>query len=159
MNVSPGDKMSASVQETSPGVWAISISNLSKAQSLQTDTNQLISLNLLPANFGPIDKTSAEAIVERGAFFFNQALLLTPLADFGQITFTQASAGSTMQEANPFNGATASAVIMADVPFGNGFTLADPGPLGSDGAFSVNWFNSGHPMPFNIRVRRLFLLD
>jgi hypothetical protein len=83
-------------------------------------------------------KTSAEAIVERGAFSLQNAFLVTPLANFGQITFSQASAGTNQQTSSSMAILpNLVASTMVDVPIKK--QLASPSPITPGGGFSVTW--------------------
>jgi len=135
--ISPGDRMSAFVDEISPGIWTLSITDVTKSESF--------SINV---NFPSADKTTAEAIQERPAVCVQAMCQITRLADFGQTSFLQTSAGSTLQSTNSLNNLpNTSPLTMIDTP---DFTLASPSSLTSFGAFSVGWVNSGHIEPFNI---------
>ena len=135
--VSPGDKMSALVDEISPGIWTLRIADVTKSESFSIDVN-----------FPSADKTTAEAIQERPAVCVQAICQISRLADFGQTGFLQTSAGSNLQTANSLNNLpNTSPVTMIDTP---DFTLASPASITTFGAFSVNWLNGGHVEPFNI---------
>lgn len=142
ITVSPGDRMSASVDETSPGIWTLSITDFGTPVVPKSES---FSINV---NFPSADKTTAEAIQERPAVCVQAICQITRLADFGQTSFLQSSAGSSLQTSSSLNSLpNTSPVTMVDTP---DFTLASPGLLTPSGGFSVGWVNSGHLEPFNI---------
>ncbi len=80
--VSPGDTISAFVQQMSPGIWIINITDITTGQSFQTTEN-----------FYP-DQTTAEVIIERPLLCLSECQL-TALANFGSIRFSEVFAAST----------------------------------------------------------------
>jgi hypothetical protein len=121
-SVSPGDHMTASVQQDSPAstTWTISISDLTSGQI----TTQQVQYS------GP--GSSAEWIEEAPTVNNQQAVL----ANFGTAQFTSISEGST----NP------SAVTHTPIDMVNSSNsvIASPGPL-SNGSFTITDDSSGTP--------------
>ncbi|VVB85665.1 Peptidase A4 family protein [uncultured archaeon] len=119
--VSPGDTISAFIQQISPGVWIINITDITKGQSFQTTEN-----------FYP-DQTTAEAIIERPLLCL-ETCQLTDLADFGSIRFSGAFAVSTKGDyfdLLPDN----TPIKMVD---NNSKIMASPTTIVNQGTFDVN---------------------
>jgi hypothetical protein len=121
-SVSPGDHMTASVQQNSPGssTWTISIADLTSGQ---TTTKQV-------QYTGPGSSTEW---IEEAPTVNNQQ---SALANFGTAQFTSISEGST----NP------SAVTHTPIDMVNSSdsVIASPGPL-SNGSFTITDDSSGTP--------------
>ncbi|MGI0073549.1 MAG: G1 family glutamic endopeptidase [Nitrosotalea sp.] len=124
-NVSPGNVISASVQQAS-GVWSTTITNVSTGQTFTTTVS----------NFNP-DQTSAEAIMERPALC-SATCKLTNLADFGTIQFAGASATSTTSSTFDLI-ASDKPITMVDSSFK---VLASPGTISNPGTFTDTWKRS-----------------
>lgn len=124
MTVSPGDVMTAFVQQLTPGVWTISITDVTKGQSFSTQVT-----------FSP-DQTTAESIIERPALCTIFNCKLTNLANFGTMTFSNSAAQTSSNYFNSFSNAP---ITMLDNSFK---IMAQPGSLASSGTFSVTWFRS-----------------
>lgn len=119
--VSPGDTISAFVQQMSPGVWIINITDITTGQSFQTTEN-----------FYP-DQTTAEAIIERPLLCFSECQL-TDLANFGSIRFSEAfavSAAGNYFDLLPDN----TPIKMVDNKFR---IMAYPGTKTGQGTFNIN---------------------
>jgi hypothetical protein len=119
--VSPGDTISAFVQQMSPGVWIINITDITTGQSFQTTEK-----------FYP-DQTTAEAIIERPSLCFSECQL-TALANFGSIRFSEAfavSAAGNYFDLLPDN----TPIKMVDNRFR---IMAYPGTKIGPGMFNIN---------------------
>jgi hypothetical protein len=118
--VSPGDQMSASVS-VAGNEWTLAISDLTKGWNYKTS----------PAITFSAAQESAEWIVERPEVGSDKTV---PLADFGSVTFTNATVNGT---SDPISEFTPLSIGMV----GNGSTfLAAPGPLSASGEnFTDNW--------------------
>ena len=127
MTISPGDQLHAVITQTNSGVWTMSLSDLTNAQSFSTTVT-----------FSP-DQTTAESIVERPALC-SAHCKLTKLADFQTINFQESSSGITSASSIPFDSDPSHTIInMVD----NSFKLmAQPGILSSPGAFQTTWIKS-----------------
>jgi hypothetical protein len=113
--VSPGDTMSASIVETSPGMWTIVIADLTSGQSVTKSV----------AYSTP--QTSAEWIEEAPSSATAQQLTL---ADYGTAQFTNlAVSGSS------------SALFPVDMVDANGNVISSPGAI-SNNSFSVAYVGS-----------------
>ena len=124
-NVSPGNVISASVQQVSGG-WSTTITNVSTGQSFTATVS----------SFNP-DQTTAEAIIERPSLC-HVTCKITSLADFGQVQFTDATATSTAS--NTFDLiASDKPITMVDSSFK---VLASPGPISNPGTFTDTWKRS-----------------
>ena len=119
--VSPGDAMSASVSVVD-NVWTFKISDSTQEWKYEVTG---------PGTFSA-DQESAEWIVERPEVDGNTGV---PLADFGSVTFTNATVNGAT---DPISAFTALSIGMVG---NNGSTiLAAPGPLSASGEnFTDNW--------------------
>jgi hypothetical protein len=127
--VSNGDVMSASVSVTSND-WTLMISDTTKGWAYTEG----------PISWTAPQKASAEWIAERPEVC-DPGCALTSLADFGSVTFTDATATDN-GTSGPISAFSASAMEM----FNNAKTtvLAAPGPLDSTGEdFTDDWFATG----------------
>ncbi len=121
ITISPGDTISAFVQQMSPGVWIINITDITTGQSFQTTEN-----------FYP-DQTTAEAILERPLLCLSECQL-TALANFGSIRFSEAfamSAAGNYFDLLPEN----TPIKMVDNKFR---IMAYPGTKIGPGTFNIN---------------------
>ena len=125
-NVSPGNVISASVQQVSGG-WSTTITNVSTGQTFTATVN----------NFNP-DMTTAEVIMERPALCSVASCKLTNLANFGQVQFTGATATSTTSSTFDLI-ASDKPITMVDNSFK---VLALPGPISNPGTFTDTWKRS-----------------
>jgi hypothetical protein len=123
--VSPGDPISASVS-VSNNEWTLSITDSSSSHSWTYTTTP-------PIDF-TAKQSSAEWVVERPEIC-SRSCSLTSLADFGSVTFSNASA-ATGGSSGPISAYSNAAIEMV-----NGRTvLALPGALGSNGTnFTDTW--------------------
>lgn len=119
IDVNPGDSISATISESSPGRWIISINNATTGQTFTTTVNYTSS------------HTSAEWIQEDPSYASGG---LVPFDYFGSATFTNASA---IADGKSYTLATgyADAITLVDSA---GRALATPSVISSDGSgFSV----------------------
>ena len=121
-NVEPGDEMQDAISEVSPGVWSISIEDLTSQQSASGDVSY------------STPGASAEWIEEAPSTNSGQVV---PLANFGTVQFSNIG----MSNADP-DEVTQNAVEMVD---SDNNVIASPGPL-ADSAFTVT-DNSSAPTP------------
>lgn len=131
ITVSPGDKITAYVLETSTNVWTISLQDVSATHGVQTFTTS-VSYST--------DQSTAEAIMERPSVCLVKCQL-TNLADFGQITFTNAVAGTTIgsTQGQYFDTLAYTIAVMVD---NSGRILAQPSTLSDPGTFTDTWKRS-----------------
>lgn len=118
ISVKPGDSISATISQQSPGQWLINFTDNTTNQNYQTTVSYNSSMS------------SAEWIEEAPSNGVN----VLPLDNFGTIQFT---GGSTTQNSSQvsISGSSAHAVTMVN---GAGQALATPSGLGSDDAsFSI----------------------
>lgn len=125
-NVSPGNVITASVQQVSGG-WSTTITNVSTGQTFTATIS----------NFNP-DVTTAEAITERPSLCSVASCKLTNLANFGHMQFADASATSTTSSTFDLI-ATDKPITMVDNSFK---VLASPGPISNPGTFTDTWKRS-----------------
>jgi hypothetical protein len=120
--VNPGDRIRAQVRQQTPGVWAISLVNL---------TQNMSHIGFLLYSTPGM---SAEFILERPASCLDSSCIL-PLADFGTINFdTATSVGA------------AAATFPVDMMDAAGTVIAHTSALGSHGDFTVTQ-PGGQPPP------------
>jgi Peptidase A4 family len=128
MTISPGDKMNAVLTQTTPGVWTISLYDLTHFQSFSTTVT-----------FNP-DQTTAESIIERPALCTGQHCKLTNLADFQTINFQESVSGITATSPVAFDAdPTHTIIYMVD---SSSKLMAQPGSLSSPGAFPTTWIRN-----------------
>lgn len=119
--VSPGDDITASVNQASPGQWAITINDL-------TD-NQTFSINVAYAS----TNSSAEWIEEDPSFTNGR---LVPFDDFGVAAFSNCLTTANGSSINVANSSPDSITMLNS----QGHPEAAPSALNSGGSgFSVNW--------------------
>ncbi len=127
LTVSPGDEVHAKVEYVSGDTFRYTIRDLTTGETVSfTDTSRVAA-----------DRSSAEWIAEAPTNGRNRLL---PLADFGPVTFTHATA-TVNGESGPISGAgwEYQPIIMASR---SGSLKATPSGLTADGtAFSVVWEN------------------
>jgi len=121
-NVEPGDEMQDAISEVSPGLWSISIEDVTSRQSASEE----VSYNTPGA--------SAEWIEEAPSTSSGQVV---PLANFGTVQFSNIG----MTDSDP-GAVTQNAVEMVD---SDNNVIASPGPL-ADNAFTVT-DSSSTPTP------------
>ena len=127
MTVSPGDKMNAVITQTSPGIWIISLYDLTNFQSFSTTVT-----------FNP-DQTTAESIIERPSLCIVHCKL-TNLADFQTINFLESISGTTTASQTAFDAdPTHTIIYMVD---SGSKLMAQPGALSSLGAFPTAWLRN-----------------
>jgi hypothetical protein len=121
--VSPGDAMTASVS-ISGSTWTLAIAD--------TTAPWNYSIGISDASFDP-QRSSAEWIVERP-----EVGALTPLSDFGSVSFTGASAADSVSS-GPISAFAFEPIEMADPTL-----LAAPGALTAQGqSFDDQWYETG----------------
>ena len=111
--VKPGDTVSASVAETVPGVWTISLANVTTGQNWSTTV--------------PYTSThaTAEWIEETPVVFGSNGVQVGPLPNLGTVSFSGATVNGTPAALNP-----AEAMQLVDF---NNTVLATPSNPGSSG--------------------------
>ncbi len=125
--ISPGDAMTASVS-VAGGTWTLAISDTTKGWNF--------SINIASPSPAPA-QSSAEWIVERPEVC-SPHCSLTPLADFGAVSFTNATATGNGVN-GPITAFSESAIEMVSGP-GSSTPLAMPGPLDPTGEdFTDTW--------------------
>jgi hypothetical protein len=126
--VEPGDAMTASVSVTS-GEWTLAISDVTQGWNYAT----------APIGFTAA-QSSAEWIGERPELCTSRSCSLTPLTDFGALTFADATA-----TANGVTGpiSSFSGYEPLEMVGSTGHELAAPGQLDATGeAFTDTWYAS-----------------
>jgi hypothetical protein len=124
LTVNPGDSVTVTLNETSPGAWAIDMKDNTTGQDYQT-TRQYQS-----------SESSAEWVEEAPSSGHG----VVPLDNFGTVSF---SAGSTTENGKPVN-ISASGAKPITMINSAGQALATPSGIGGDGAsFSVTRTNTG----------------
>lgn len=119
LNVSPGDVMTASIQETSNGVWNISLTDTTTGQAYTNTVNYNSS------------HSTAEWIQEAPSLSSGG---IFPLDDFGTINFTGASATAAGKNTSIASLATATMTMTNS----SGYVIASPSALSGTG-FSVTY--------------------
>ena len=140
MTVEPGDQLSARVAVSGQNV-TVSISNLTRhttvSKQLQMSSPTVSSAEWIAEAPSECDSSSVQ----------DQDCRILPLADFGSVTFTDASA-SAGGRSGPITsglGAVEALTLKANPGFGRMYVAsaeadASPGPLSSSGAsFAVDW--------------------
>jgi Peptidase A4 family/Listeria-Bacteroides repeat domain (List_Bact_rpt) len=133
--VAPGDSMSGSVSY-SEGVWTFTLRNTTDGWTFSTTASNPSPPSPVPA------QSSAEWIVEAPEICNAQGGDCTEgsLADFGTLTFTNASA---VADGTTTSLITASGIALAMVNAEETVTLMSPGPLSDLGSsFTVTWQSS-----------------
>lgn len=119
ISVTGGDTISASITETSPGQWTVSLSDTTNGQSFTTSVSYASSYS------------SAEWIEEDPSFASGS---LVPFDNFGSVPFSQTFATANGVSQNIASG-TAGSITLVNR---RGAAIATPSALGADGAsFSV----------------------
>jgi hypothetical protein len=119
LTINPGDKISASVNQTSSNNWTLSITDITTSQSFSTSLIYSSSLS------------SAEWVQEDPSYSSNS---LIPLDKFGTVYFTDCKATRSSQLLNLLN-LIPSPVTLVDK---GGLVLASPSAIGADStSFSV----------------------
>src|SRR5579864_5193809 len=128
MTILPGDQMNAQLIQTAPGVWIISIVDMTHFQTFSTTVT-----------FSP-DQTTAESIVERPSLCSTHSCKLTNLADFQTINFEKSVSGTTTTSQVAFDADPTHTIInMVDSSLR---LMAQPGTLSSPGTFPTTWIRS-----------------
>jgi hypothetical protein len=121
LSVTPGDSLSGSIKELSPGQWSISITDTTNSQTFSTTVAYSSSLS------------SAEWIEEDPSFVSDQQI---PFDNFGVASFSGGATVSTGGSAS-IKGSNAQPIIMVN---SQGNPTATPSSVGGDGAsFTINY--------------------
>ena len=123
LTIHAGDSITASLTETTPGVWQLSFTDLTTGKNCSQS---------IPYNSS---KSSAEWIEERPIADIGRGFSLIPLDQFGSVSFTGAYAIVNGARVTP---AAAGATALSMVNGGANQTLATASSLNSSGAFSVS---------------------
>jgi hypothetical protein len=129
--VSPGDSMSSSVSVVG-SEWTLAITDSSSSHKGWTFSTSIA--------FSGAAQSSAEWVVERPEVcsntYYGSSCSLASLADFGSVSFSDATATTTGGSSEPISSYSDTAIEMV-----NGSTLlAVPGPLNSNGeGFTDTW--------------------
>ncbi|HWU24542.1 MAG TPA: G1 family glutamic endopeptidase, partial [Candidatus Paceibacterota bacterium] len=138
----PGDTVSASVTEVTPGQWRIMIANLSTNQVYQT----IVAYDS--------SHSSAEWIVERPLAITNDATGYLPLSNFGEVTFTDATftddGSSTSLDAT-----NVQPLIMAGT---GSHLLAAPQKIQND-SFDVSYLTASEGARYLRSLRRAYTIE
>ncbi|MFI5267604.1 MAG: G1 family glutamic endopeptidase [Chloroflexota bacterium] len=134
LTVSPGDSVTVTLAEQSPGQWQIAMKDNTSGQAYNT-TRQYAS-----------SESSAEWVEEAPSSLRS----VVPLDNFGAINFSGASATENGKTVN-VSQASGQAITMIN---GAGQALASPSALGNDGSsFSVTRTPASSSLPGGTRVR------
>lgn len=140
--ITPGDEVSASITEVTPGFWHIILTNLTTSQSYQTTVAYDSS------------HSSAEWIVERPLAVTNDATGYLPLSNFGDVTFTDAMATADGRS-DSIDDTSAGPLIMAG---SSSRILAAPQRL-RDGSFTVSYLTSPQSTRYLRSLRRTYIIQ
>lgn len=143
LTISPGDRVSTSINEAAPDVWRITITNLTTNQAYQT---------VVPYNSS---HSSAEWIVERPLAFTNKATGYLPLSDFGDVAFEKASLTTTNGGTQTFDKAYAEPLIMDS---SRSRLLAAPESQNGS-SFTVSYLTASESSRYLRALRRTYTLS
>lgn len=137
-----GDTVSVSIFEVTPGYWQIMLTNLTTSQSYQTTVAYDSS------------RSSAEWIVERPLAVTNDATGYLPLSNFGDVTFTDATATADGRTVS-ITDANAEPLIMA----GSSSRILAAPQSSRNGSFTVSYLTSSQSSRYLRSLRRTYTIQ
>lgn len=138
----PGDRVSTSVNEIAPGIWRITIANLTTQQTYQNTVAYDSS------------HSSAEWVVERPLAITETATGYLPLSDFGDLSFDDATF-TTPAGTHTLSNADAEQLIMG----GSGTRLLASPKEADAGSFTVSYLSSSESARLYRALRRAYTLE